>query len=779
MTQSQISRTLRGTEARARIASILEREKFDSRSAFGRRICREFSFYSATGRPQLAGCMRALAEIGRDTGEFALPPPRATSVRRGPRLLDGPVPEPSGVPDHPSGIRGLETVTVSDRGQRALWNTLMAREHPHGVTTFAGCQTRYLVGSEHGWLGAAGFSAAALRVTARDRWIGWSDAGRRDSLHRIVCLSRFLIRPSVSCPHLASLVLGRILRRLPDDFESRYGYRPWLVETYADEGYDGTCLRAANFLRVGETSGRGRQDRERRRARTVKTVFAYGLDRRWRRKLGVPHVDHAPALGPGEGLDAASWAENEMGGAPLGDRRLSARLVRSAALLAAYPGQKIHASPDSGAGEVSGFYRLIERPAESEVTVANILKPPRKRTVRRRRGQRTVLAIQDGTGPSFATRPGCDGLQVIGTNQTKARTLGLHLHATLAVTGAGLPLGVLRLGFDPAGPRSPEAKERRGTRRGTRRWIDGLTDIAKAAREVSRATRVISVCDREADIFELFDARRRHPRVGLLVRARHDRVLGDRRRKLFAHMAEGPPRGTVEIEIDGLTERPKSSGKKARPGRRKRTAVCELRFRGVILPPTEALPDAEPVTVSAVHIVETAPPEGEDPVRWHLLTTLDVRDADAAAETVGFYLQRWRIEDWFRVLKSGCRVEFLLFRAAERLRRAIAVNAVIAWRVMAMTLLGRQVPDCDPELMFTDADLDFLRDYAAERGMPTPDRLGDAVRLVAHLGGYLGRKHDPDPGHQIMWQGQTRLSSAVLGHRIGFRAGQRHALRPE
>ena len=85
----------------------------------------------------------------------------------------------------------------------------MAREHPHGVTTFAGCQIRYLVGSAHGWLGAAGFSAAALRVSARDRWIAWSKDQRRDHLHRVVCLSRFLIRPSVRCPHLASHVLGR------------------------------------------------------------------------------------------------------------------------------------------------------------------------------------------------------------------------------------------------------------------------------------------------------------------------------------------------------------------------------------------------------------------------------------------------------------------------------------------------------------------------------------------------------------------------------------------
>ena len=148
------------------------------------------------------------------------------------------------------------------------------------------------------------------------------------------------------------------------------------------------------------------------------------------------------------------------------------------------------------------------------------------------------------------------------------------------------------------------------------------------------------------------------------------------------------------------------------------------------------------------------------------------------------------MEDFFRVLKSGCRIEFLLFRTAERLQRAIAINAVIAWRIMVMTLLGRQVPDCEPQLMFADQQLEFLRSYALENGLPTPDRLGDAARLVAHLGGYRDRKHDPDPGNQIMWHGQTRLSSAALGHRmghrmgdrigyrIGFRDGQRHALRP-
>ncbi len=777
MAQSQISRTLRDETAVARIAAILSREQFESRSALGRRICREFSFFDAAGRPRLAGCMKALGVLAGSFPDIVLPPPKSPAVRGGPRLVEAGVPEPEGVPPHPARIEGLRIKPVVKPADRALWNTLIAHEHPHGMTTFAGCQVRYLVGSSHGWLGAAGFSAAALRVAARDRWIGWDDGGRRSHLERVVCLSRFLIRPSVRCPHLASHVLGRVLRRLPSDFEERYGFRPYLVESFADEGYDGTCLRAANFLCVGRTGGRGRQDREKLRAKTVKTVFMRSLERSWRRRLGVPHVDHAPSLAPGEGLNSQDWAANEFGGAPLGDKRLSARLVRSAGLLAAYPGRKINASSDSGGSEITGFYRLIEAPAESEITVPNILAPHRERSIRRMRGQRTVLAIQDGTDLNFSRRPGCDGLQVIGKNQTSATSLGLHMHATLAATGTGLPLGVLGTGFDPAGTRSKEEERRRKTAR----WFEAFNDTADAVREIGGRTRVISVCDREADMFEMFDVQRRRPRVELLVRARHDRALGKGGPKLFAAMSGGTPDGIIDVEIEGLTARPKSSRKKARPARRKRLAACELRFRRVTLPATAAVPGAEPISLYGVHIKEIAPPDDEDPVQWFLLTTVEVGSKDEAAEIVGFYLQRWRIEDYFRVLKSGCRVEFLLFRTADRLQRAIAINAVIAWRIMVMTLLGREVPDCEPQLMFTDHELDFLRDYATRYGLEAPERLGDAVRLVAHLGGYRDRQHDPDPGNQIMWHGQTRLASAALGHEIGrevgFRDGRKHALR--
>ena len=214
---------------------------------------------------------------------------------------------------------------------------------PHGTTTFAGCQIRYLVGSARGWLGAVGFSASALHLRARDAWLGWSDEQRKAHLHRVVCLSRFLFRPAVRCRHLASHVLGRVLRRVGEDFEARYHYRPWLVETFVEPEHDGISFKAANFVCVGHTAGRGRQDRHHARARTVKSVYMYELTAQWRRPLGVEWVDAAASLSSGEGLDSAVWAANELRGAPLGDKRCRHVWSRAQGLCPLYHSSK--ASP--------------------------------------------------------------------------------------------------------------------------------------------------------------------------------------------------------------------------------------------------------------------------------------------------------------------------------------------------------------------------------------------------------------------------------------------------
>ena len=764
--RSQILRTLNDAASINRIAEILAREEFTTRGAVGRRVCEEFGFADARGRPQLAGCLKALNAIAARCDRVVLPLPQRPPIPSAPIRVDGSVPLPGAVAENLGELRGLSVRVVRDRAHRRIWNTLMADEHPRGLTTFAGCQMRYLVQAEPGWLGAVGFSACAFHLRARDRWIAWSAEQRDAARNRVVCMSRFLIRPAVRCVHLASHVLGRVLRRLPRDFEAQYGYRPWLVETFVDPAHDGTCLRAANFVKVGQTAGRGRQDRNHLRARSVKSVYMYPLQRDWRRRLGVRHVDHAPRLVPGEGLDSDVWAGNEFGGAELGDKRLTARLIKSATLLAEYPGCKINASPRGDAAAVDGFYRLIEHPENSPVTVAAIVAPHRERTLQRMRTQDTVLCIQDGSDLNFATRPGCEGLEVIGRNQTGTRTLGLHLHATLAVNGLGLPLGVLRCGFDnavEAGSRDPH----RNRRKKTQRWIDGFADTVELTRDLTRKTRVINVCDREGDCFALFDEQRRAGRVELLVRARHDRCLNPRKgRKLFETMRAGDPAGHVKVEVRALTVRHKSSRKKARPARTARMAHCEIRFRRLTLPAT--VDGAQPVTVSGVHIVEIDPPEGEPPVQWYLLTTLAVEKAETAARVVGYYLQRWRVEEFFRVLKSGCKVELLAFRTADRLQRAITIHAVIAWRIMLMTRLGRQVPNCDAKLMFSDHELLFLRNHAKQHRLAPPDDRGTAIALVASLGGYRARTHDPEPGDQIMWHGYDRLSNATLGHRTAI-----------
>ena len=293
MAQSRISRTLGGPAARARIVAILAQEHFDSRRALGRRVCEEFSFVDAIGRPQVSGCLHALATLAGRDPDIVLPAPKSEGVDITPRLLGAPVPDPVDVPTALSRVEGLAIVEVVTSDDRALWNTLIAHEHPHAMTTFAGRQLRYLVGSAHGWLGAAGFSAAALKVAARDRWIAWTDSQRSGRLDRILCLNRFLIRPSVRCPHLASHALGRILRRLPRDFAARYGFRPLLVESFADEGYAGTCLRAANFLCVGRTAGQDGED-------------------------GV-HVPARPALAAGtRGPACGAQAGSRTGGRPVG-----------------------------------------------------------------------------------------------------------------------------------------------------------------------------------------------------------------------------------------------------------------------------------------------------------------------------------------------------------------------------------------------------------------------------------------------------------------------------
>jgi len=769
--QNQIKRTLSQPKSLDIIRQQIDSNVHQNRTSLSKALCQHFNFHDARGQHQIGGCNKALRELER-AGHFILPVSKMPHTVKNPRRLDCAVPDPVGVPAQAGNVQGLMLVKVETEEQMRIWNEMMLREHPQGAGPLVGCQLRYLIGSEYGWLGGFAFSAAALNLRDRDQWIGWNTDQHRQHLHRILGMSRFLLRPCVHCQNLASHVLGLVLRQVAADFEAQYNYRPWVIESFVDtEHFLGTCYKAANWQAIGKTQGRGRQDRENKKAKSVKTIYVYEVEPQWREQMGVTKPLGLQPLNIGQGLDAQQWAAQEFGGADLGDKRLNDRLVESAQALGAMPGRTISGASQGDWSASKGYYRMIDHPDDSQITPQAILAPHQERTIQRMMTQNIVLCIQDGTDLNYNHLEQCEGLGIIGTNQTGAQTRGLHLHSTLAVSTEGLPLGVLGAQFS-----APQPKAEPDTRlpasipieeKKTFAWIKGLRECVQLTPLLPN-TQLINVMDREADFFELFDEQRKTGKIDVIVRAKHDRILDEQGQHLFDVLRNSEISAEIEIQVPRQSSRPKKSKQQARPGRMQRKAKVALRYREIELRP--GANHKEPIKLTAINLQETGQPEDDDPVEWFLLTTCDVSTPEQALQILGWYSLRWRIEDWHRVLKSGCEIEKLQHKTAERLKRSVAINLVTAWRIMLLTLLGRECPQLPAEVLFSDLELRVLRAQAQaqKKTLTEPLLLGEAVRQVAKLGGYLGRANDPPPGHQLMWQGYANLQLMCDGFVLGL-----------
>jgi len=764
--QNEIKRTLSEPMNIAFLRGLLADKQGVPRWEVASLVCTRFGFHDARGREQQSSCLKALREL-EASGHFVLPAAQAKTGLNSPRRLSEPVALPKEVPGQVGALWGLHLVLVRSEAQMRIWNEMMEREHPQGSASFVGRQLRYLIGSDHGWLGGFGFAAAALQLADRDAWIGWDASARRAYLDRVVGMSRFLIRPSVRCRNLASKVLSMVVSAFPDDFERQYNYRPWLLESFVDEShYSGACYQAANWVRVGETKGRGRQDRLGQSQLSRKAIYVYPLAHDFRKQMGLPSAVGLGALSPVDGVAADQWAENEFGGAPLGDVRLSRRLVKVAAEQAEVPDRAFSGVAQGDWASVKAYYRMIDSPDESAVSMPNILAPHRQRTIRRMQGQKTVLCIQDGSDLNYNNLDKCEDLGEIGKNQTGAKSRGLHLHSTFTVAPNGLPLGVLQAQCLAPPGKAPEDKRPASAipieEKKTFTWLEHHRELVEVAAQMPQ-TRLIDVCDREADFFEMFAEHRKNPRVEILVRAKHDRNIAGVPGKLFAAVGEAPVLSRVRMRVPRQSARAKKSKQKARPKRPTRMADLAVRAMRVELRPPKYHESKEAIPVWIVHAVEENPPANTEAIEWFLLTTIAVDSAEQAEQCLRWYCLRWRIEDWHRVLKSGCRIEKIAHETADRLRRAIAINLVIAWRIMLMTLLGRETPELPAEVLFSDIELRTLKAYAKKNGLTPPVLLGEAVRLVAKIGGYLGRNNDPPPGHQLLWQGYAEFQFMCLG----------------
>lgn len=716
-TQNKVKITLSQPEAIEKIKDIFK-SGIKSRTELAEQICSDFGFVNQQGVKQLTGCLKALRKLESE-GKIELPKSRNV---RGTVVLkpsEKGVPEPENVPDEVGKVKGLELVLVTTKEQKQIWNDLMIKDHPRGAGLFVGCQIFYLVASEYGWLGGFGFSSASLHLEDRDKWIGWNWGKRQDNLQYIVNMNRFLIRSGVSCKNLASRLLGMVVKALPNDFEARYGYRPLLLESFVDtEHYNGTCYKAANWQFIGRSKGLSVQEFPKEKNESIKDIYVYPLNKDFRVKLGLPKNSGAEAIDIASGLGEDHWAENEFGNAPLGDKRLSNRLIEIAKNKVGDPSSSYCGVAEGDWPKVKAYYRFMDSPNDSAVTMENILLPHRERTICRMKAQHTVLCIQDGTDLNYSNLDKCAGLGIIGSNQTSAKSKGLHLHSTLATTSNGLPLGVLRAECD-----APESKSKKDKRKYVTIpveekknycWIKSVMDCADLKRLMPH-TRLVNISDREADFFEMFDHHRVHsPNVELLIRAKYDRQTNEGK-KLFESVRQSPIQIHKEITIPRQSARSKKSKQKARPKQNQRIAEVSIRYKKVELKPPQDYKGDHSIPMWIIHVSEDNPPPDVKPVEWFLLTTIDLNTADDALNCIKWYCLRWRIEDWHRVLKSGCKVEKLAHETVERLKRAIAINLVIAWRIMLMTLLGREMPNLPPDIMFSDLEIEVLDAYGKKK----------------------------------------------------------------
>ncbi len=181
---------------------------------------------------------------------------------------------------------------------------------------------------------------------------------------------------------------------------------------------------------------------------------------------------------------------------------------------------------------------------------------------------------------------------------------------------------------------------------------------------------------------------------------------------------QSPVQSRITIKIPRQSARGKKKNQRARSKRTARVAEVSVRYIRTELKPPPYFKDKPPISLWIIQVKEEKLPAGTQELEWFLLTTIDIKSRDDALNCIKWYCLRWRIEDWHRVLKSGCGIEDLAHKTAVRLKRAIAINLVIAWRIMLMTLMGREMTELPPEILFSDIEIEVLRAYAKKKALP-------------------------------------------------------------
>jgi hypothetical protein len=466
----------------------------------------------------------------------------------------------------------------------------------------------------------------------------------------------------------------------------------------------------------------------------------------------------------------APWVVEEMEGVDLDDRRLDKRLQIVLSQLAERPAASIPAAC-GGWAEMTAAYRFFDN---EKATFDGIIQPHIESSRKRIAAQPVAIFVQD-TSEIDLTRP---EQPVVGAGPLDgASRRGAFLHPLHAFTPDGTPLGsvlatVWSRPEEEADTATPSRAERAATpieEKESRRWVTTLAEARKVAKQCPD-TQCICVADSEADIYEAFVEATAEPEaMDWIVRACQNRALQwEGAGEMGAgHLWERVSAGDVlflqTIQVRGRKAKMSCETRGRRQPRESRTAEVSVRAARVALRgPWRHDRKLPAVTVNVVLVREEDPPAGDEPVEWLLLTSLPIDDLEQVRQVVQYYCVRWMIEVFFRVLKSGCRVEERRFEALDRLLTCLAVYLVVAWRTLYVCRLGRSCPEVCCEAVFEPAEWKAAWKIVRREDPPsTPPTLGEMVQLAAQLGGYVPRKRSP-PGPQTLWLGMQRIHDFAL-----------------
>jgi hypothetical protein len=472
-------------------------------------------------------------------------------------------------------------------------------------------------------------------------------------------------------------------------------------------------------------------------------------------------------------MDSKDWAKKEFEIVDLGDDRLNQRLVKISQHFLDSPESPINKACGDW-GETKAAYRFFDN---DKINYQDIIQAHAKMAAIRSRQETIVLAIQDTTYYNYTNHPETKGLGVLsrfkGKHKDEILTKGLCMHTTLGITPEGLPLGILDQNIYS---RKELPAEKMALKKRTHnvalsieekesiRWLDSMKKTASLFE--GQPKRVVTIADREADIYDLFHLADRM-NVQFLVRASQNRKINkaaiysdNSGEMLWDFMKKKKRQGTIQVSV------PKKDNQPAR------LANCNIKFeKASILPPRNHRGSKKGnlnLTVFVIHVVEKNPPSGAVKIEWMLYTNIPVLNFQDAVEKIKWYCLRWRIEVYFKVIKSGFKVEDCRLENADRLIRYLAVVSIVAWRVYWLTLVSRTAPNTSALLGLSDFDWKvlFMKFNPNQKIPKRAPCMKQATIWIAQLGGFLARKNDGDPGITHIWRGLRKLADMIEGARL-------------